>query len=103
MKINLDYVLKRNKTDLITFVRLNKLKSYSELLSYCATRDFIPCTEKEYNEVSGPKNVKQIKKTSSAATSKKAVTTSKKTVARKTSQAPAKKRRRYSRKKQQES
>ena len=52
MSIKLDFILKRNKTSLITFIQKNKLTNYQRLLEYCKMRKFIPCTEEEYNEVS---------------------------------------------------
>tara|TARA_R110000787_G_C13333348_1_gene437563 strand:- start:406 stop:705 length:300 start_codon:yes stop_codon:yes gene_type:complete len=48
MSIKLDYILRRNKSNLKTFVAKNKLTSYEQLLEYCEMRRFIPCTEAEY-------------------------------------------------------
>ena len=49
MSIKLEYILSRNKSDLKTFIKKNKLTSYEELLEYCMSRSFIPCTESVYN------------------------------------------------------
>jgi hypothetical protein len=51
MSIKLEYILKRNKSNLKTFIEKNKLTSYNELVEYCKTRKFIPCTESEYTSV----------------------------------------------------
>ena len=51
MSIKLEYVLRRNKSDLKTFIKKNKLTSYLILLEYCVTRRFIPCTEEDYNQI----------------------------------------------------
>ena len=51
MSIKLEYVLRRNKSDLRTFIKKNKLTSYLVLLEYCLTRRFIPCTEEDYNQI----------------------------------------------------
>ena len=59
MSIKLEYILKRNNSNLQTFVKKNKLTSYALLLEYCETRKFLPCTEEEYDGV--VKKVNQIK------------------------------------------
>ncbi len=51
MSIKLEYILKRNKSNLKIFIKKNKLTTYQELLEYCDSRKFIPCTEEEYNKV----------------------------------------------------
>ena len=86
MSINLDFILKRNKTSLESFVKKNKLTSYEKLLEYCAMRKFIPCTEEEYNNV----------------VNKGSVDDGKREVSRKASKAQEPKKRRYRRKKQQD-
>ena len=86
MTISLDYILKRNKSDLKTFIRKNKLTSYELLLEYCETRKFIPCSEAEYNKIIG----------------KEVVQNEQRKVSRKVSKAPGPKKRRYRRKKQQD-
>lgn len=48
--IKLDYILKRNKSNIKTFCLKNKLTSYSLLLEYCKQRKFIPCTEEEFKK-----------------------------------------------------
>ena len=86
MSINLDYILKRNKSDLKTFILKNKLTSYKLLLEYCESRKFIPCSEAEYNNV----------------VQKEEVQDERKKVSRKTSKTSEPKKRRYRRKKQQD-
>ena len=86
MSINLDYILKRNKSDLKTFILKNKLTSYKLLLEYCESRKFIPCSEEEYNKV----------------VQKEEVQDERKKVSRKTSKTSEPKKRRYRRKKQQD-
>ena len=83
MSIKLDYVLKRNKSTLMTFIIKNKLTSYEILLKYCNSRKFIPCTEEEYNE----------------ATKKEPVLDERKKVSRKASKTQEPKKRRNRRKK----
>lgn len=51
MSVQLNVVLKRNKSNLKQFILKNKLTSYSSLVEYCERRSFIPCSEEEYNEV----------------------------------------------------
>jgi hypothetical protein len=53
MSIKLDYILRRNKSNLKTFIAKNRLTSYKQLLEYCDTRKFIPCTEADYDLVVG--------------------------------------------------
>lgn len=48
MAIKLENILKRNKSDLSTFIRKNKLTTYNSLVEYCISRGFIPCEESEY-------------------------------------------------------
>ena len=84
MSIKLEYILKRNNSNLQTFVKKNKLTSYALLLEYCETRKFLPCTEEEYDGV--------VKKETIQDEPNKA--------SRKVSKAPGQKKRRYRRKKQ---
>ena len=51
MSVQLNVVLKRNKSNLKQFILKNKLTSYPSLVEYCERRSFIPCSEEEYNEV----------------------------------------------------
>lgn len=50
MAVKLEYILKRNNSDLRTFIVKNKLTSYKMLLEYCKQRKFSPCTEKEFKD-----------------------------------------------------
>ena len=86
MSIKLEYILKRNKSNLETFVKKNKLTTYQKLLEYCDSRKFIPCSEEEYNEV----------------TKKEPVQDGTKEVSGKASKTQEPKKRRYRRKKQQD-
>jgi hypothetical protein len=85
MSIKLEYILKRNKSNLKIFIKKNKLTTYQELLEYCDSRKFIPCAEEEYNEV----------------TKKEPVQDGTKKVSGKASKTQEPKKRRYRRKKQQ--
>ncbi len=85
MSIRLDYIIKRNKSSLKAFVQKNKLTTYHDLIEYCESRKFIPCTEEEYNEV----------------VDKEAVQDERKEVSGKASKTQEPKKRRYRRKKQQ--
>ncbi len=38
MSIKLEYILKRNKSNLKTFIKKNKLTTYQDLVEYCETR-----------------------------------------------------------------
>jgi hypothetical protein len=87
MSIKLDYILRRNKSNLKVFVLKNELTTYQRLLEYCDTRKFIPCSEEEYN----------------LAVDKKVEVVNEPTVSGKTSKTQAPKKRRYRRKKQQDS
>lgn len=86
MSIKLEYILKRNKSNLKIFIKKNKLTTYQKLLEYCESRKFIPCAESEYDEV--------VKKDLDQNETKK--------VSRKTSKTQEPKKRRYRRKKQQD-
>ena len=86
MSIKLEYILKRNKSDLKTFIQKNKLTSYHRLLEYCESRKFIPCSEEEYNELE----------------KKEPVQNERKKVSGKAGKAQESKKRRYRRKKQQD-
>ena len=86
MSIKLEYILKRNKSNLKIFIDKNKLTTYQKLLEYCEMRRFIPCTESEYDNV--------VKKGS--------VQNERKKVSRKASKTQEPKKRRYRRKKQQD-
>ena len=48
MSVKLENILKRNKSNLSTFIFKNKLTSYDKLVEYCKVRGFIPCEESEY-------------------------------------------------------
>lgn len=86
MSIKLEYILRRNKSNLETFIKKNKLTSYSILLEYCRMRKFIPCTEAEYDDVVNKEKAKDEGRKVSGKASK--------------TQEP--KKRRYRRKKQQD-
>ena len=68
------------------FITKNRLTTYQDLLEYCESRKFIPCTEEEYNEV----------------VDKEVVQDEPKKVSGKASKAQEPKKRRYRRKKQQD-
>ena len=85
MSIKLDYIIKRNKSSLKMFITKNRLTTYQDLLEYCESRKFIPCTEEEYNEVIDKETVRDERKK----------------VSGKASKAQEPKKRRYRRKKQQ--
>ena len=86
MSIKLEYILRRNKSSLEVFIKKNKLTTYQELLEYCDSRKFIPCTEEAYNK----------------AIQKEPVQDGRKEVSRKASKTQEPKKRRYRRKKQQD-
>jgi len=88
MNIKLDYILRRNKSNLKIFISKNRLTSYEQLLEYCNTRKFIPCTEADYNLVVGVTPKLESKNEAK--------------VSRKASKAQEPKKRRYRRKKQQD-
>ena len=67
------------------FIQKNELTTYQNLLEYCDSRKFIPCTEDEYNEAT-----------------KEPVQDGRKKVSGKASKAQEPKKRRYRRKKQQD-
>ncbi len=86
MSIKLEYILKRNKSNLKVFIQKNKLTSYQRLLEYCESRRFIPCSEEEYNQV----------------VKKEPVQNERKKVSGKAGKTQEPKKRRYRRKKQQD-
>ena len=86
MSIKLEYILRRNKSNLEIFIKKNKLTTYQKLLEYCDSRKFIPCTEEEYSKV----------------IQKEPVQDGRRKVSRKASKAQEPKKRRYRRKKQQD-
>jgi len=91
MSINLEYILKRNKSNLDTFIKKNELTSYDKLLEYCEMRKFIPCTEEEYDKIANKK-----------VANKKVEVQDEPKVNREASKAQKPKKRRYRRKKQQD-
>jgi|6_EtaG_2_1085325.scaffolds.fasta_scaffold00227_31 hypothetical protein len=48
IKISLQHLLSKNKTDLRSFLRKNKLNSYDDVLVYCEGRNIIPVSREEY-------------------------------------------------------
>jgi hypothetical protein len=50
MSVQLNVVLKRNKSNIKNFILKNKLTSYLALVEYCKGRNFIPCSEEEYKD-----------------------------------------------------
>jgi len=86
MSINLEYILKRNKSNLKIFIAKNRLTTYQGLLEYCESRKFIPCTVEVYNE----------------AVKKELGQNERKKVSGKTGKTQEPKKRRYRRKKQQD-
>ena len=87
MSIKLEFILKRNKSNLSTFIQKNKLTTFQNLLEYCESRRFIPCTEEEYKAAASREIVQDEQKKVKASG--------------KTSKTQKPKKRRYSRKKQQ--
>ena len=62
MKIDLKYILSRNRSTLKDFIDYNKITSYEELLLVCASRGFVPVTRLEFEETMTPvKNEKNEK------------------------------------------
>ena len=100
MPVSLDYILKRNKSNLLKFIKKNRLTSYQLLLEYCEQRKFIPCEKSEYEEAY--KKVYTDAKVGSE--TKDAIKSSKtsRSANRKTSETQKPKKRRYRRKKQQD-
>ena len=86
MSIKLEYILRRNKSNLAEFIQKNKLTTYQRLIEYCDSRKFIPCTEEEFNEVA----------------KKKVTRNERKQVSGKVGKTQEPKKRRYRRKKQQD-
>ena len=66
MKIDLKYILKRNKTDLKAFVSKNNIKTYEQLVLICEERSFNPVDREEFESIMPPapekKNEKPVKK-----------------------------------------
>ena len=101
MAIKLDYILKRNKNTLVTFITKNKLTSYFDFIQYFRKRNLIPCEKDEF-EIA----LSKLSKNSTTVASKSEVKNvhqskpERKKVGRKTSKAREPKKRRNSRKKQ---
>ena len=87
MPISLDIVLKKNKSNLKTFIKKNKLTSYSSLVEYCQGRNFVPCSEEDFKKELDVKEKANVNKKKSSRSASK-------------TQEP--KKRRYRRKKQQD-
>tara|TARA_B100000900_G_scaffold399907_1_gene402977 strand:+ start:1206 stop:1514 length:309 start_codon:yes stop_codon:yes gene_type:complete len=51
MKIDLKYILSRNNSSLAHFIEYNKIDSYEALLLVCESRNFVPVSRKEFEEV----------------------------------------------------
>ena len=64
MSVSLEKILKRNKSNLLTFIAKNKLTSYDSLVEYCKMRGFIPCEESEYKAVLPKEKKNEVKKPS---------------------------------------
>ena len=88
MSIRLEYILARNKSNLKIFISKNKLTSYDQLVEYCKSRNFIPCLEEEYNNVTKKDVVRNVRKTTTRKTSK--TQKSKRGNSRKKQQGPSK-------------
>ena len=87
MKLNLTYYLKRKKTDLKTFLKINRLTSYEQLVEFCKLRSFIPISKDDFEkEIKPPKppiknetKKKQTRRKSSKAQKKQTVRRNSKT------------------------
>ena len=53
IKINLSYILEKNRTTLSSFLERNEISSYEELAAHCARTNMIPVSEEEYRAVVG--------------------------------------------------
>lgn len=51
MSINLTYYLRKKNLDLKTFLKINRLTSYEDVIGFCKLRSFLPVSEKEFNSV----------------------------------------------------
>ena len=49
IKINLEYVLAKNKMSLSDFLSKNKISTYSQLLEFCDERNMNPVEESNFN------------------------------------------------------
>ena len=49
IKINLEYVLAKNKMSLTDFLSKNKISTYSQLLEFCDERNMNPVPESNFN------------------------------------------------------
>ena len=65
MSINLEHLLKRNKTSLKKFILNNNIKSYNELVEYCKSRNFSIIEKEKYDivleQIAPKKKEKEIK------------------------------------------
>ena len=59
MSISLEYLLRRKRSSLESFVKKNRLTSYNELVKYCKSRNLIPCEKEEYDNIVVQKEVKK--------------------------------------------
>ena len=102
MAIELEYVLKRNKSTLATFITKNKLTSYDDLIQYCGKRNFFPCKKEEFEITMSMLNDYSVSKASKSEVKNVHKTIpDKNKVDRKTSKTREPKKRRNSSKKQQ--
>ena len=100
MSVSLDYILKRNKSNMKKFIIKNKLTSYELLLEYCATRKFTPCEKEEYDKIY--KALESGSKVESEASDAVKSTKADKPIGRSVSETQKPRKRRYRRKKQQD-
>ena len=59
IRINLEYILMKNKISLKAFLVKNKIETYEQLLAYCDERNMNPVEEDKFNAVAVERKAKE--------------------------------------------
>lgn len=66
MKVNLTYYLKKKNLDLKSFLKVNCLTSYEDVIRFCSLRSFLPVSKKEFDTVKKQTSKNETKKKSNS-------------------------------------
>ena len=72
MKLSLEYILKRKRTTLESFIKINRIETYEDLVQHCTLRGFIPVSEEDYQKINERKEIKNIDRDASSTQKEKA-------------------------------
>lgn len=91
-RINLEYILMKNKTDLSTFLIKNNIKTYDGLLAYCDSRNMNPVSKSAFDAVMSSSDKKVAKEKPANETSKQTKDAKTRSSGRSASKTPTKSR-----------